>query len=347
MNPVQTGVVEETTASALLRGARDLGRLPALNQARGRLLDALHLGDGSLSEVVAAAEASVPLTLTLLRAANRRRASRRSVASVTDALEMLDPGTIEAAAMSVPVYDMFDLSEEWGLLPGQIRMHAIAVRGVAERIAATIDANDLETLRTAALLHDIGKALMVRAFGDAAAGIYPEAITPEAEVRRERELFDLDHAASGAWLLRHWRLPERLAVIVEHHHQPGSDVHASVILVADMLVHYTHGRPVDVDRLSTASAEIGLTRKTLGTLMYELPDSSALPSRRVPEPCPMSERELGVLSLLAEGKVYKQIARDLDLSPSTVRSHLHRTYRRMGVIDRTQAVLMATELGWL
>jgi DNA-binding NarL/FixJ family response regulator len=30
-----------------------------------------------------------------------------------------------------------------------------------------------------------------------------------------------------------------------------------------------------------------------------------------------------------------------------VRSHLHRTYRRMGVVDRTQAVLMATELGWL
>jgi DNA-binding NarL/FixJ family response regulator len=30
-----------------------------------------------------------------------------------------------------------------------------------------------------------------------------------------------------------------------------------------------------------------------------------------------------------------------------VRSHLNRAYRRMGVADRTQAVLLANEQGWL
>ena len=34
-------------------------------------------------------------------------------------------------------------------------------------------------------------------------------------------------------------------------------------------------------------------------------------------------RELGVLQRLAEGKVYKQIAHELTLSTSTVRTHLH------------------------
>jgi DNA-binding NarL/FixJ family response regulator len=54
-----------------------------------------------------------------------------------------------------------------------------------------------------------------------------------------------------------------------------------------------------------------------------------------------------VLHGLAEGKVYKQIALELNLSASTVRSHLHNVYGKLGALDRAQAVLMATEHGWL
>ena len=50
---------------------------------------------------------------------------------------------------------------------------------------------------------------------------------------------------------------------------------------------------------------------------------------------------------LAEGEVYKQIAAELDLSASTVRTHLHNVYRKIGVKDRAQAVLFARERGWI
>jgi DNA-binding NarL/FixJ family response regulator len=69
--------------------------------------------------------------------------------------------------------------------------------------------------------------------------------------------------------------------------------------------------------------------------------------RRAKEPCPLSSRELEVLMALADGKVYKQIAREMSLSVSTVRSHLHRSYTKMGVPDRAQAVLLATKRGWI
>src|SRR5437763_966421 len=49
----------------------------------------------------------------------------------------------------------------------------------------------------------------------------------------------------------------------------------------------------------------------------------------------------------AEGKVYKQIAHELTLSTSTVRTHLHNIYGKLGAVDRAQAVLIATERGWL
>ena len=54
-----------------------------------------------------------------------------------------------------------------------------------------------------------------------------------------------------------------------------------------------------------------------------------------------------LLKRLAQGMVYKQIALELSLSTSTVRTHLHNIYGKLGAVDRAQAVLHATERGWL
>lgn len=51
-----------------------------------------------------------------------------------------------------------------------------------------------------------------------------------------------------------------------------------------------------------------------------------------------------MLQQLSEGKVCKQIAYELVVSPSTVRTHLHNIYVKLGAVDRAQAVLMATSL---
>lgn len=64
-------------------------------------------------------------------------------------------------------------------------------------------------------------------------------------------------------------------------------------------------------------------------------------------PNPMTRRELEVLGLLASGKTYKQVARALDLSQSTVRNHLHNVYHKLNVVDRAQAVIVSRENGWI
>jgi DNA-binding NarL/FixJ family response regulator len=69
--------------------------------------------------------------------------------------------------------------------------------------------------------------------------------------------------------------------------------------------------------------------------------------RRHSPPCPLTAREIEILVCLADGKVYKEIARELSLTTSTVRSHLHHTYHKLGVADRAQAVLLATRRGWI
>ncbi len=146
-------------------------------------------------------------------------------------------------------------------------------------------------------------------------------------------------------LIRRWGLPASLATPIEHHHNPEAEGDAAFIRLADMLAHYEQGARVSPSEMRQSARAIGLGAGELRGLMYELP--GACSQRRPIDPCPLSRQELRVLQQLAKGLVYKQIAHDLTLSVSTVRSHLHNTYRKLGVTNRAQAVILANKRGWL
>jgi DNA-binding NarL/FixJ family response regulator len=57
----------------------------------------------------------------------------------------------------------------------------------------------------------------------------------------------------------------------------------------------------------------------------------------------MSPRELEVLRLVAQGLANKQIGRRLGISERTVKAHLGRVFRALGVADRTSAALWARD----
>jgi LuxR family maltose regulon positive regulatory protein len=60
---------------------------------------------------------------------------------------------------------------------------------------------------------------------------------------------------------------------------------------------------------------------------------------------PLTDRELDVLKLMAEGLTYKEIAARLFISLNTVRFHVKAIYGKLGVNNRTQALARARELG--
>ncbi|GGD45373.1 DNA-binding response regulator [Croceicoccus pelagius] len=51
-----------------------------------------------------------------------------------------------------------------------------------------------------------------------------------------------------------------------------------------------------------------------------------------------------ILTLVSEGKLNKQIAHEMDISEATVKAHMTAIFRRLGVVNRTQAVLIAKQL---
>lgn len=67
----------------------------------------------------------------------------------------------------------------------------------------------------------------------------------------------------------------------------------------------------------------------------------------VPPGCPLTPREYEVVGLLASGLTGKQIALQLGTTDSTIRTTLNAAYRRLGVVDRAQAVIACERAGWL
>lgn len=62
---------------------------------------------------------------------------------------------------------------------------------------------------------------------------------------------------------------------------------------------------------------------------------------------PLSEREQQVLRLSADGRPVSQIAKEVFLSPGTVRNHISAAIGKTGAGNRAQAARIAGEKGWI
>jgi putative nucleotidyltransferase with HDIG domain len=326
-----------------------LESFPALAESRNRLLAVVSGEHVATTSVVAAVESDVALVVAVLRMANERTPKGRPhVESIVEAVQVLSPTIVQQLATKVRTFDFFERSTIWEGAPERFRLHGLATRVAADRIASEIRYESRDRLMVTALLHDIGKLVLIHAYSGYPGQVHRDARTPEERVHRERRELGVDHALVGGVLARRWGLPNQIASAIERHHAADATGEAALVKLADMLAHYSNGAAVSPSAMLSVAAAVGIGPRELRSVMFDLPTAAATGTRRRSvETCPLSTRELDVLRHLAEGKVYKQIAQDLSLSTSTVRTHLHNVYGKLGAVDRAQAVLTATEHGWL
>ena len=319
-------------------------RQPALIESRDQALDLTARG-APPHEIAAVVEGDVGLTCAIVRAAGQLQGGGR-IRSVPDAVQRLGPGAAEAILRSAPSYDLFNGDGRLALQPDRFRLHALSVQRAADRIAEMTGFTERDELALAAVLHDIGRPVLARLHPGYAERFDRRGGTPDDRMAAERRELGIDHALVGGVLTRRWGMHARVAEAVERHHSTEAQGTAAVIRVADMVAAHLEDCPVSSEDLLQAGAATGLDEQGVRAVLYELPQGKSA-RRRASGPCPLSARELDVLRRLAEGKVYKQIAQELELSASTVRSHLHNVYGKLGALDRAQAVLIATDQGWI
>lgn len=107
-----------------------------------------------------------------------------------------------------------------------------------------------------------------------------------------------------------------------------------------------------VDAIQAAAARNHLFDPNLLSMVvgggdHETPQPAPMPQIKTEPPGiePISDREYDVLRLLAQGMSNAEIAKSLNVSVTTIKTHVTHILRKLDVNDRTQAVVVAMRHG--
>jgi putative nucleotidyltransferase with HDIG domain len=198
--------------------------LPPFPAVANRILALVNNGDVAAKQIGEIIKLDPSFTAEILRVANSALFGvRREITTVNFAVTLLGLDRVKAMAtliavnaMVKPVLRIEALRKFW--------VHSLVTAILTEE-SARVSRTTLESAYTAGLLHNLGTLGLMAA--------YPEEYTRMLDVsdeygfdllRTERDLFEIDHCAAGAYLAQEWNFPDEIAaVIATHHDEPAGD----------------------------------------------------------------------------------------------------------------------------
>jgi DNA-binding NarL/FixJ family response regulator len=168
----------------------------------------------------------------------------------------------------------------------------------------------------------------------------PQRESELAQVRLARG----DGLAGSAWISG---LPTRVADLTDDASDTVRELNTRTGLYGSLAVPATYGDEVLAVLTFASRHQVVLTEQFVRSLLgigYEIGHFLA-PRRGEPPARALSARELQVLQLSATGFARRQIAKEIDLSEATVKTHFEHIYRKLGVPDRASAVAEALRQG--
>lgn len=161
--------------------------------------------------------------------------------TLSRAVTIVGTNQLTNLALGVSVITAFDnIPEEFFTLK-EFWMHSVTCGIVARLLAGHAGLPGDEKFFVAGLLHDIGRLVMLKNHPKASTEVLrPAKIGRRSLVDVETAVWGCTHADIGGRMLKSWRLPAFLEVLVHHHHTPmeASMVNeAAIIHIADFITH--------------------------------------------------------------------------------------------------------------
>ncbi len=217
------------------------------------------------------------LSAKVLRVANSPLYSkRRKSENLRQALVALGLNAATTLALSFSLVSTYKNGSGSGFDYMRYWRRALLCASAARTFAALRGARAPEDIFLAALLQDIGVLAIDRVQADFYRGLPAEA-THAQFLAHERQLLGTDHAALGAWLLRHWKLPEALCATVEASHDPliadasgGVGIAARCVALGSECVEllFAHATPSDPQPLAERAQNwLGMSHDSLAQAM--------------------------------------------------------------------------------
>ena len=151
-----------------------------------------------------------------------------SVSSPSEAAIYLGIDTIKSLVLAIHTFSQFEELKSCGFNLDALMHHSLSTAGRAGQIARLEDSTQkiVNECFVGGMLHDIGKLLM--------AANYPKdyervtrlvAAEGFSHCAAEQEIFGVNHASVGSYLLRLWGLPVPVVEAIAFHHSPRQTAH--------------------------------------------------------------------------------------------------------------------------
>ena len=207
-----------TVSTARPQAPWALRLLPPFPAIAHRILALANTEDVGTHELGALIKLDPSFSAEILRFANSALFSvRRQVTSLTQAVAMLGTDRVKSMATFVALNNLVCSSVRAPALR-KVWVHSVVTAIIAEE-AAHLARLDGEVAYTTGLLHNLGILGLMCA--------YPDEYSRMLEVsndfgfdllQTERDLFEIDHCAAGAYLALDWHFPNQLAAAIATHH---------------------------------------------------------------------------------------------------------------------------------
>jgi len=222
----------------------NMGSLPSLPVVVVELLDRLNDEHTSNQQIVELIRQDAGLTARLLKLVNSAAMGLRvQVSSIQRAVELLGRRQIREICLGAGVWDALAGKADLGSFDlSGFERHSLAVAELAQELATRSTKAEAEDVYASALLHDVGKFLLLIYDGDAYSTVLRNAAAEKRDLEElEYETIGWTHTQVGGWLAEYWKLPGTVHEAVRWHHQPSGAMSGShgdlvaLVAVADNL----------------------------------------------------------------------------------------------------------------
>ncbi len=226
----------------LVKNIEDLPSLPTVVEKVIRLCNDPLTSAGDLEKVF---QTDTALTGKVLRLVNSSYfALPHKVLSVTRAIAFLGFNAVKSIAMSISLPALFpDDDSDSNLKYSDLWMHSLATAETARLLAKEHSLVQLaEDAYITGLLHDIGKLIFQQFFHDEYNSCLDEVKAGKDLIASEREVFGVDHAMLGGYLVESWKFMQEIVRDIRHHHsQDEQDADGKrIAYLVGMADYYAH-----------------------------------------------------------------------------------------------------------
>ncbi len=248
---------------------------PSMPRAGIKLRALLAEKDVSLDEIEGILRHDPGLAANVLRLANSAFFGlSRKVSTLKHAVALLGVKRFAQIAVSACMSKTMDKAVEgYGLSPGALWLHAIAVSNTAETLAKYKQFDATNDVFTPALLHDLGKLVLGEFLQEESQKIKSLAGGGVPLDIAENMVLGTDHAEVGALILNRWSFPSDLVEAVRWHHNPerikNSNLQSEIVYLANLLCQ-SDGDSDKADQQSIMPSSVVLNRFGISLEKYEV-----------------------------------------------------------------------------